>query len=121
MANIDVTPLFTDSDFIDEMRLITRSATVSTMGENLISESAKYVVGCIQPAEGKLLNRLPEALRNERVNSFWINGAVLTTENCKYPSILEYRGKRYQIRKLFDYTNWGAGWTEGVCVEENLT
>lgn len=121
MARINVTELFADPDFADPMAIIRRSSTVTTRGENLVRESSTNSVGCIQPTDGKTLKRLPEALRNEQLVSFWFKGEVGTTANCDYPSILLFRGRRYQIRHVFDWSNWGEGWSEGVCVAENLT
>lgn len=118
MAQIDVTQLFGDPDFVDAMTVITRTPTVSSFGENIITETARKSVGCIQPASGKALQRLPESLRNANVSSFWFKGPIETTGDCKYPSIIMYRGLRYQVQVVFDWTNWGAGWSEGTCIVE---
>lgn len=121
MAQIDVTALLTDPDFVDEMQLIRRSANVSGRGENMVKEVTTTSVGSVQPTDGKTLRRLPEALQQENLTSFWFNGEVPTTDGCAYPSVLVFKGKRFLIRHVFDWSNWGSGWSEGVCVAEKLT
>ena len=121
MAQIDVVELFTDPDFVDDIVLIRRSAAVSTLGENFIKETRFNSVGSIQPTDGKTLKRLPQSLQNENVSTFWFQGEIGDTDSCKYPSILVFKGRRYQIRQVMDWTNWGGGWCEGICVQEKLT
>lgn len=118
MAQIDITELLTDPDFVDFISLITRKPTVNTLGENTVQEVELKSVGSVQPADYKTLKRLPEALQNENVSSFWFKGEIIATADCRYPSILVFKGKRYLVRQVADWTNWGAGWCEGVCVAE---
>ncbi len=118
MAQIDVTELFTDPDFVDAMSLITRHPMVNTKGENFMNEVVLDSVGSVQPASGKTISRLPEALRVADVSSFWFKGEIVTSALNKYPSIIVFKGKRYQVLQVDDWTNWGQGWCEGVCVAE---
>lgn len=118
MAQIDVSELFTDPDFVDEMTLITRVSLVNSQGENIIQESAKVSVGSVQPADYRTLKRLPDGLQNENVMSFWFKGEIITTAAGRYPSILLFKGKRFQVQQVQDWTNWGQGWCEGICVAE---
>lgn len=121
MAQIDVTELFTDPDFVDEMTLVTRVSAVNSLGENFIKETACQSVGSIQPTDGPTMKRLPQALQNENVSSFWFKGDLGNTDGCKYPSILVFKGSRFQVRSVFDWNNWGSGWSEGICVREKLS
>lgn len=118
MAQIDVTELFTDPDFTDPMVVITRVPSVDYLGQNSIIESALQTVGSIQPASGHALNRIPEALRSADMKNFWFKGEIIATAPGKYTSILVFKGRRYQVKNVFDWTNWGQGWSEGLCVGE---
>lgn len=118
MALVDVTELLTDPDFVDEIKLISRTATVNSRGENILSETTINSVGSVQPIGAKTLMRLPEALRVENISTFWFKGEITATAPGKYASILVFRGKRYQVQTVFDWSNWGAGWCEGTCVAE---
>jgi hypothetical protein len=92
---------------------------VNGLGENVVTEDSVKSYGTVQPASGKTLQRLPDALRVANVSSFWFKGEILPAG--KYPSILVFCGKRYQVQQIFDWNNWGGGWTEGICVVETPT
>jgi galactose-6-phosphate isomerase len=118
MANIDVTELYCDPDMVDEMIQISRVSRVNSFGENVITECENPSVGSIQPADGKVIERIPEAERIANLMSFWMNGTIVASAPGKYTDILVFRGKRFQVKTVFDWTNWGAGWSEGLCVAE---
>ena len=118
MARIDVSELLHDPDFVDNIQLMSRVSSINGKGENVISDCITNGVGSVQPASGKTLSRLPDALRNENVSSFWFQGPIVATEPGKYTDILIFKGVKYQVRMVFDWTNWGQGWSEGVCVAQ---
>lgn len=105
-----------DPLFVDKVTLITRVSQVNGKGENVINETCLESFGTVQPASGKTMQRLPDALRVANVSSFWFKGEI--TAQGKYPSILVFNGRRFQVQILFDWNNWGGGWTEGTCVAE---
>ena len=119
MALIDVTELLHDADFMDEIQIVSRGTAVNSLGENIVNESCRSAYGCVQPATGKALQRLPEALRIADVSSFWIQGNITISGNGKYPDILIWNEKRYQVQFVFDWHNWGPGLTEGTCIAES--
>lgn len=118
MAQIDITELLTDPDFVDAMTVITRYPQVSSLGENFIKESEVDSFGSVQPADYKTVQKLPEAMRTEELYSFWFKGQIVTSDQCKYPSIIVFKNLRYQVRQVADWSNWGQGWVEGICVQE---
>jgi hypothetical protein len=118
MAQIDVTEVLNDPDFVDQMTVVTRYPSVNSLGEQLFCESVVTSVGSVQPASGATIAKLPEAFRVANIRSFWFKGNIIATSPGKYSSIIEYNGQRFQVQVVFDWTNWGAGWTEGTCVAE---
>jgi cytoplasmic iron level regulating protein YaaA (DUF328/UPF0246 family) len=118
MAEIDVSELLTDPDFVDVMTLVTRFPLTTTLGENIMTEQTFESVGSVQPADYRTLQRIPEALRNENISSFWFKGKIISTEDGKYSSIIVFKGQRYQVLKVADWSNWGQGYCEGICVAE---
>lgn len=118
MAQLDVSELLLDPVFVDSLTLITRTATVNTKGENIISESSVTTVGSVQPASNKQIQRLPEALRVSDVRSFFIKAEIVTDGTGKYPAVISFGGKRFQVLTSAPWLNFGAGWNEGVCVAE---
>lgn len=121
MGNIDVTEILVDPDFIDPLVLIHRKPIVDSYGENTLTEQPVSTFGSVQPVSGKTLQRLPEALRVANVSSFWIKGKIVSDGSCQYPDVISFRGSRYAVQMVFDWTNWGEGWCEGTCVREKPT
>lgn len=107
-----------DPDFIDPIQVVTRVPAVNSLGESVITESVLDTVGSVQPASGRQLQRLPEALRLENLSSFWFKGTIVATAPQRYPSILVFGGIRYQVKNVMDWSNFGQGYTEGLCVAE---
>lgn len=118
MGQIDVSDILCDPDFTDKLCLIDRCTSVNGRGENVLAETKLDTIGSVQPASGKTIQRLPEALRVGNVSSFWMKGKITVSAPGKYTSIIVFKGRRYQIQMVFDWTNWGLGWCEGTCVAE---
>lgn len=118
MADIDVTELLGDPDLVDPVQLITRTPFITSFGENTLQEQTQNTVGSVQPATGRVISRLPEAMRVANISSFWIKGTIIASAPGKYSSILVFRGKRYQVQTVFDWSNFGEGYCEGTCVAE---
>ncbi len=118
MAQIDVSDLLLDPDFINPLKLIHRTPVVNGHGENQLVETCEDTVGSVQPASGKTIQRLPDALRVGNVSSFWIKAGIVADSSCKYPDLISFRGKRYAVQTVDDWSNWGAGWMRGTCVAE---
>lgn len=116
IAELDVSGILADPLFVDKVTLITRVSRVNSMGENVVTEQCLDSYGSVQPVSGKTFQRLPDALRVANVSSFWFKGEIIPFG--KYPSILVFRGRRYQVQQVFEWATWGGGWTEGVCVAE---
>lgn len=126
MGQIDVTDLLHDPDLIDRLVLVRRSSSVGSNGQNAVKEEPVPTWGSVQPAGNKALARLPEALRVMNLMSFWIQATIVVDGTAqdgtsRYPDIIICKGIRYQVQKVFDYTNWGQGWSEGVCIQEKPT
>lgn len=118
MAQIDVTELLSDPDFVDPIVLVDRKAQITSLGQSVITESPCNSYGSVQPASGRAIQRLPEALRVANMSSFWFKGLIVASAPGRYTSVLVFKGRRYQVVTVFDWTNWGQGWCEGLCVAE---
>lgn len=118
MAQIDVSEILGDPDFVDDVCLIDRMPTINSRGENVLKEFMVKTVGSVQPATGRVIQRLPEAMRVANVSSFWLKATIVASASGKYSSILVFKNKRYQVQTVFDWSNFGEGYTEGTCVAE---
>lgn len=118
MANIDIDEVLADPDFVDNIVLITRTPSVNFLGENSLKEVELKTIGSVQPASGRAIMKLADAMKIENWESFWVKAKIIASEPGKYSSTLVFKGKRYQVKNVFDWTNFGEGWTEGLCVAE---
>lgn len=118
MAQINVSELLLDPDFVDAIQLIHRTPTVNSMGENTLVEVSTDTFGSIQPASSKQIQRLPEALQVQDVRSFFVKAEIKSDGTAAYPDILVFGEKRFQVQTVAPWLNFGQGWNEGVCVAE---
>lgn len=119
MAQLDVSELMVDPDFVDDIRVVSRTPQVNSLGENVLTECSVATIGSVQPADYKTVKRLPEALQNEDVSSFWVKGpSIVASAPGKYTTILVFRGRRFQVQTVADWSNFGEGYCEGTCVAE---
>lgn len=118
MANVDVSELLSDPDFVDPIQVITRFPRINSYGEQSVSESVIDTYGSVQPANYRTIQKLPEGMRVANVCSFFFKGRIVASEPGKYASVLVFRGERYQVQTVGDWSNFGNGYTEGTCVAE---
>lgn len=122
MAQIDVSDLLLDPDFVDTVWLVHRSVVINSQGENVITDAAPVVtVGSVQPASNKQLQRLPEALRSSDVRAFYIKARILNDGSTTYPDIIVFNSRRFQVQSIEDWQNFGQGWSMGTCVAEVIS
>ena len=111
MANLDVSFLLSDPDFVDNFTVVRRTQTVNAYGETQISEVASVVVGSVQPASPDDMQRLPDsAQRRDAVTVY--SGITLSAD--AYPDVVVWKGKRYQVRDSEDFGNYGDGYSKAV-------
>lgn len=118
MAQLDVSELMSDPDFIDPIQIITRVPSVDSLGQNHFTETVLATVGSVQPASYRTVQKLPEAFRLANVSSFWVKGVIVASAPGKYSSVLVFRGASYQVQTVADWSNFGEGYCEGTCVAE---
>lgn len=117
---IDVSDLLLDPDFVEESAVsrLTRIAVVNEYGENVISETQTYITASVQAGNGEILKRLPQATQL----TDWItvySKVVLNVDGVgKYPDIIVYKSRRYNVQLLTDFSNWGEGYTRADCLLE---
>jgi hypothetical protein len=118
MANIDVTELFTDPDFVDPITIIRRAATVNDYGENVITESSISAVASVQSGDNDVINRLPDGIRVQDTITIYTNKELLTSQSGKYPDVILWDGVRHQVIGVTPWGNWGTGWYRADCIME---
>jgi galactose-6-phosphate isomerase len=115
---IDVTELMHDPDFVGPICHIGRQARIDSYGQQTLLECSTNTQGSVQPISGRELQKVPEAMRVANMMTFYLAGKIVASEPGKYSDILVFNGCRFQVMTVNDWSAWGAGWTEGVCIAE---
>lgn len=118
MSQIDTSDLLLDPDFVDDLIQIKRTPKVNAQGQNILNEKKINTVGCVQPASGRTILRLPEDFRVANVSEFYLQGTITATSPGKYSDVLIFKGQRYNVQTVFDWGNWGEGYCAGTCIAE---
>lgn len=117
-SRVDVTELMSDPDFVGPVCHIGRQPRVDNFGQNTLLECSTNTVGSVQPIKASEIEKIPEALRVANMLTFFIKGKIVASEPGQYADILVFEGFRFQVLTVNDWSMWGAGWSEGVCVRE---
>jgi hypothetical protein len=122
VAEIDVSDLLLDPDFIDNVSVIRRTAIVNNRGENVLTEASTLnTVASVQPASYKQIQRVPEALRSSDIRAFFIKAEVKADSAGTYTDLITYLGQRWQVITSAPWLNYGGGWNEVICVIEKAS
>ena len=118
MSKLDVSELLLDPDFVDNIVQIKRTTQVTGKGQNITTETRVNTIGCVTPASGKTILRMPEDFRVADVYEFFLRGTITASAPGKYSDVLVFKGFRYNVQLVFDYSNWGAGYCQGTCIKQ---
>jgi hypothetical protein len=120
MPTLDVTEVLDDADICDTFSVIRRTEVVNNFGEPVLTEvQTDGVLGVVSPGSGSLV-------RSDDMQSLTKTITVVTTFRLQGPSediqpdIVVWKGSRFLVTTLDDFTNFGAGHTEAECVSMNL-
>jgi len=117
MAQVDVSDILTDPDFLDTVTLIRRTPeVVSSVGRASFVETSSQVYMCVQGRKAETLTREPnDAWLTDAIDVYYA-GVLYGAAPGGYADVIVWRGKRYQVEAVVEnYSNYGAGWTHAVC------
>lgn len=123
MANIDVSELLLDPDFVSPVTLIRRSANVNGHGENELTETViPNVLMSVQGAKEESLARMPEGARLTDIITVFYRGQLTTEAENGYGDVIVWGGKRYQVKVVpQNFMNFGHGHTVADCLLEPVS
>jgi len=117
MAQVDVSDILTDPDFLDLVTLIRRTPqAISDKGRASFTETSSQVYMSVQGMKAETLNREPnDAWLTDAIDVYYA-GVLYGAAPGGYADVIVWRGKRYQVESVVEnYSNYGAGWTHAVC------
>jgi galactose-6-phosphate isomerase len=109
MALLDVSDVLLDPDFADSLQVERVKKTVGTNGL-AIETSRKYPIsGVVTNANGDRLKRLSIGER--------VDGSILV--HCRFVmnegDVITWKGRRYTVTSVDDYSNFGRGFVAATC------
>jgi Na+/citrate or Na+/malate symporter len=108
----------TDPDFVGQIQHVSRKTVQNSYGENILTDCTANTVGSVQPISTKDIQKIPEAMRIANMLTFFIKGTIVASAPGKYSDILIFQGQRFQVMTVNDWSAWGAGYCEGMCIAE---
>lgn len=121
MANIDVSDLMVDPDFVNKFEIVRRLAAINDFGEAVFTESSFPIIGSVQAGDGATLKRLPEGAQLEDTKTIYSKTQLRANVPGGYSDIVIWKCKRYQVLTVMPWENWGAGWYRCDCVMEKAS
>lgn len=116
MAQLDVTDVLDDPDFVDVGIVCVRNMqTMGTDGLAVNSSRRHYFDGVVISDSGDMLQRLPDG---ERVKgSITIFTKFTLMDGCKNATadVVCWRGANYTVSSVSDYSNFATGFVKANC------
>jgi hypothetical protein len=116
MARLDVTEILTDPDFVDTALVCERSAqSVGTDGLAVNSTKSIRFAGVVTSDQGDILERMPGV---ERITgSITIHSRFVLNDGSpgKTADVVQWRGRRYTVSNVNDYSHFGRGFIVATC------
>jgi hypothetical protein len=116
MANLDVSDILLDPDFMDTGLVCTRS--VQTVGENgrtTTSDVNTTFAGVVTSDKGDFLERLAGLERKKGSITIHTIFPLTAGEGDTTADIVTWRGKKYTVSNINDYQHFGRGFVSATC------
>lgn len=119
MADLDVTELLSDPDFIDALGVIRRSVAFSAGAAVVTDAPEATIYGSVQPAGADDLELLPEGTRLHDSLVLYTLAAVAPQTDDGPGDVLVWKGYRWVVRAVpEDWSHFGAGYRKALAVKE---
>lgn len=123
MAELDVSELMTDPDFVDVLVVYRRLARTNIHGR-IDKEEIKIVpnpIGSIQPGANPDMIRGTDVSMADDLITIFTNFRLQGITTRTIPDIVVYNGARYVVKLVNDWSAWGAGWVMAIASSEDST
>lgn len=118
---IDLSELIHDEDFCTVFTVVKKSDPQWIKGEVFYTELEIKVEGIVLPSSSKDIELLPEADRVNGLKSFFTDECAFEiTDDEKTSDICIYKGKKYKLLHVFDYSANGYYKAIGSLIGDEL-
>jgi galactose-6-phosphate isomerase len=116
MANIDVTDLLDDPDFIDNFTVNRFRHIVDDNGRAVrASIGAVTTHGSVQPSGGRTMNLMPDMTTVNGSIEIWTKYRLEVASDTSYADIITWQNRHYEVRTVQPWTNYGKGFVHAIC------
>jgi len=120
MAEIDVTEVLTDPDFLDTFSFIRSIETVAPNGRPTFAQTTLNAYGVVQPASGRAMELTPEATRTSEMLEIWTQAGLQEASDETAADIVLWQNKQFVPVRVDDFDNWGQGYRHVVLSRKDL-
>ncbi len=116
MPLLDVSDVLLDPMFCVQLSITRRAATVGTDGLAIITDTTLTPHGVVTAGSVEPFVRDPDfehAKNNITVHAY--NFRLLDPTDGYQPDIVNYEGNQYVVRKSYNWSSYGAGFTAADC------
>ena len=125
MPSLDLSDAF-DPSFLDIFVVFRRKENIDDYGRSVITTTQMNVAGVVTVAATNDLQRLPDYQEADGgisiVTRFKLYEEARELVNGTYqdfqPDLIQWAGSIYVVKSLDDYTRFGFGWTQAICIEQ---
>lgn len=116
MARLDVSDILTDPDFIDRGLICERSKqTVGTDGIAINATTKTKFIGVVTSDSGDVLERMPGVERIKGSITIHTRFALNDGAPGQTADVVQWRGRRYTVSNVNDYSHFGRGFIAATC------
>jgi len=122
MPLIDVSQLLHDPDFTTTFVVARGTQTVDSHGRASETRTTSTQTGVVYPASGNKLIRTPEG--ENIIGDITIVTQFQLTEGdgaSNQADLVTWNGRTYTVVNTNDYSQYGNGFIEAVCIKKTLT
>jgi len=126
MPSLDLSEAYLEPSFLDTFQVVRRVETISQEGRSVVSTTRINATGVVDAASPNDLQRLGDMQFVDGAISivtkfklFDASQQVQNGKNTSYqPDLVFWAGAYYLVRTLENYSRYGIGWVQAICIEQ---
>ena len=116
MARINVSRILRSPRYADEIVIYRRTDVINEFGEfTPVDQDPITDVAVVENASVNDLKMLPDTAQLDNTIAVFYNGLLNLETSDTYADIVLWKGKRYQVQTVKDWSNWGQGYVRAIC------
>lgn len=115
MPTIDMSEVIDDPDLTESVTLLRRVETLGANGRNTITETSYTIGAVVTPGTQPGFIRTPDGQAMPNTITVHTSTILQGPAAGLQPDIIQWNGMNYVVRIIYDFSNFGAGFTSAQC------